>query len=305
MSRRHLLLWLLALLQVNLTMAQVDAGCGTSLAITPGMRINTRPGIYIRNLPTRSGGIAEYLQESYTLRVLDGPRCADGLNWWQVTGPADINPGWVAEKETPTGRYLIFPIEEDPTALCPEPLNLVNGSRLPLLNDVRIRQEPDLNALVLHVAPTGETATIISGPECVGTLNWWLVQVPWQGIIIQGWMAEGRFGDTFLPNPDLPSPDAICGPPIPRLGVGDRAQVNVEDFKPKHLRAVPGLDGAILYALIEGIAFDVLAGPVCADNLNWWQIQIVSRPDVIGWLSEGGPGNYAIKRFTQDRLPGN
>jgi hypothetical protein len=285
--------------------AQDSAGCGSPLAMTAGMRFNTRPGIYIRNLPTRSGGIAEYLQNSLTFRVVEGPVCADNLNWWRVEGPVNINPGWIAERESPTGRYLIFPIEEDPTALCPEPLNLVNGSRMPLLNDVRIRQEPNLNALVLHVAPTGDMATIISGPECVDTLNWWQVQVTWQGIIIQGWMAEGRYGATFVADPDLPPPGTICGPTMVRLRVGDRGSVNVSDFKPKHLRAAPGLDGAILYALIEGIAFDIIGGPVCADNLNWWQIQIVSRPEVIGWLSEGGPGNWAIRRFTQDRLPGN
>ena len=117
-------------------------------------------------------------------------------------------------------------------------------------------------------------------------------------------MAEGRFGSTFVPDPDLPPPDQICGPTL-RLSVGDRASVNVSDFKPKNLRAVPGLYSPILYKLIDGVAFDIVGGPVCADNLNWWQIQIVSRPEVIGWLSEGGPGNYAINRFTQDRLPGN
>lgn len=308
MNIRRLMFLLLACLMLLMTLpmqAQTAVPCGSPLAMTPGMRFNTRPGIYIRNLPTRSGGITEYLQNSITFRVVGGPHCADGLNWWQVEGPSNLNPGWIAEKESPTGRYLIFPIEEDPTALCPEPLNLVNGSRMPLLNDVRIRREPNLNALVLHVAPTGDTVTIISGPECIDTLNWWEVQVTWQGIIIQGWMAEGRFGATFVADPDLPSPDAICGTPMIRLRVGDRASVNVDDFKPKHLRSAPGLDGVVLATLIEGIPFDIIGGPICADNLNWWQIQIVSRPDVIGWLSEGGPGNWAIDRFTQDRLPGH
>ena len=309
MSKRHPIINLLLLaLLAGMTLpvyAQDQPACDPPLAITAGMRINTRPGIYIRNLPTRSGGIAEYLRDSITLRVVEGPVCADGLNWWRVTGPVNINPGWVAEKEAEeAGRYLIFPIDEDPAALCPEPLNLVGGSRMPLLNDVRIRQAPNLDALVLHVAPLGSTVTVISGPECINELNWWLVQVPWQNIIIQGWMAEGRFGSTFVPDPDLPSPDEICGPPM-RLSVGDRASVNVDDFKPKHLRAAPGLNGLILYALIEGIAFDVLEGPVCADNLNWWRVQIVPRPEITGWLSEGGPGNRAIDRFTQDRLPGN
>ncbi|MBZ0302362.1 MAG: hypothetical protein K8J31_21630 [Anaerolineae bacterium] len=284
--------------------AQVDVGCGPSLPLAAGLHVNTRPGIYIRNLPTRSGGIAEYLQDSLTFQIVEGPACADGLNWWRVTGPSNINPGWIAEKEAPDGRYLIFKVEVDPATLCPDPLNLVSGSHMPLLNDVRIRQEPTLEGLVLHVAPQGDTATIVGGPQCVEMLNWWQVQVTWQGILIQGWMAEGQYGATFVTDPDLPSPDKVCGPPM-RLHLGDRASVNVEDYKPKNLRVAPGLDGTLLYSLIEGIAFDVLEGPVCADNLNWWKIQIVSRPEVIGWLSEGGPGNRAIKRFTQDRLPGH
>ena len=284
--------------------AAQDNGCDMPLSLSPNMRINTRPGINIRNLPTISGGIAEYLESSITFRIQEGPVCADGINWWRVRGPVNFNPGWVAEREALGGRYLIFRADPDPAELCPEPLNFVSGSRFPLLNDVRIRQQPSLDGLVLHVAEQGVTATIINGPDCFEEINWWLVQVPYRGLIIQGWMAEGRFGDTFIRDPDLPPPDQICGP-ARRLPIGGRAAISVTDFKPKNLRSIPGLNSPILYGLIDGIPVDVLAGPVCADNLNWWQVQIVSRPEVIGWLSEGGPGNYAIRRFTQDRLPGN
>jgi hypothetical protein len=304
---RRLILWLLPLILLLTSLplwAQTDEGCGAALPLSPDSRLHTRPGIFLRNLPTRSGGIAAYLQDSLTLRVVEGPVCADGLNWWRVRGPSNVNPGWVAEKEAPKGRYLIFAADPDPASLCPEPLNLVSGSALPLLNDVRIRTDPNLDALVLHVAPQGDSATILGGPVCAAGLNWWQVQVGWQGIIIEGWMAEGIYGAAFVADPDAPDPNAVCGPPM-RLKIGDRASVNVEDYKPKNLRAAPGLDGALLYTLIEGIAFDVLAGPVCADNLNWWQIRIVSRPEVIGWLSEGGPGNYAIKRFNQRFFPGS
>jgi hypothetical protein len=210
----------------------------------------------------------------------------------------------VAEREFAEGRFLIFAADPDPDSLCVEPLNLVAGSPLPLTSDVRIRQDPTLDGLVLHVALQGETVTVIDGPLCSDELNWWLVQVPFAEVIVQGWMAEGRFGRTFVPDPDQPSPDRICGPSMP-LGAGDRASVNVSDFKPKNLRVEPGLYTPIMFKLIEGIPFDIVSGPVCANNLNWWQVQIVSRPEVVGWLSEGGPGNYAIKRFTQDRLVGN
>jgi hypothetical protein len=174
---------------------------------------------------------------------------------------------------------------------------------MPLLNGVRIRQEANQSGLVLTVAPVGEVVTIIAGPECNEDINWWLVQVPFQGLIIQGWMAQGYPERDFLPDPNPIPPDQICGPAM-RLKIGDRAAVNVEDYKPKNLRTAPGTYSPILYALIDSVAFDVIAGPVCASNLNWWQVQIVARPEVVGWISEGGPGNRAIIRFTQDRIPG-
>ncbi len=283
--------------------AQDDIGCGTPLDLVPSQQINTRPGINIRNQPSLSGGIVNYLDASITYRVEGGPVCADGVNWWQVRGPVNFNPGWVAEKESPDGRYLIFALPLEQASECSEPLNLVPGSQMPLLNGVRIRQEANLSGLVLTVAPTGEVVTIIDGPACNEDINWWLVQVPFQGLIIQGWMAQGYPERDFLPDPNPIPADQICGPALP-LDIGDRAAVNVSDFKPKNLRTAPGTYSPIMFKLIEGVAFDIIAGPVCASNLNWWQARIVTRPDVVGWISEGGPGNYAISRFTQDRIPG-
>lgn len=60
MNIRRLMFLLLACLMLLMTLpmqAQTAVPCGSPLAMTPGMRFNTRPGIYIRNLPTRSGGI--------------------------------------------------------------------------------------------------------------------------------------------------------------------------------------------------------------------------------------------------------
>jgi hypothetical protein len=274
-----------------------------ALGIRPGIRVNTRPGIYIRNQPTLSGGIVHYLDESLTFRVEDGPVCADGVNWWRIFGIIGYTPGWVAEYE-PQGIQLIFPIlsDLDPTLLCDEPLNFVPGSRFPLLADVRIRQEPNLSGLVLHVAPTGQTVTIIDGPECHDTLNWWLIQVPFSGLIVQGWMAQGSETRAFLPDPDALPPDRICGPSLP-LRIGNRAAITTRDLKPKNLRVGPGVNEPLLYSLIDGIAIDILEGPVCRSNLNWWRVRIVARPEVTGWLSEGGPGNYSIARFTTDHIP--
>ncbi len=158
------------------TPAPNDA-CLTPLPLRPGVRVNTRPGIYMRNAPTLSGAIIRYIDSSITFRVEDGPVCADGINWWRVIGPPGYTPGWVAETAPDGSMALIFgvPSDLDPSILCDDPLNFVSGSQFPLLYDVRIRQDPGLDGLVLHVAPAGDTVTIIDGPQCIDELNWWLI----------------------------------------------------------------------------------------------------------------------------------
>jgi hypothetical protein len=71
--------------------------------------------------------------------------------------------------------------------------------------------------------------------------------------------------------------------------------VNYRDHDPKNLRDAPSLSAPILYTLVDGIAFEVIGGPVCAESYNWWNIRIRGREDVTGWFAEGGPGDYWIR----------
>ena len=90
-------------------------------------------------------------------------------------------------------------------------------------------------------------------------------------------------------------PTPVCAPPIRRLGVGGLGYVNYRDHRPKNLRDARGLNAPVLYALVDGIGFQVIGGPVCRDSINWWNIQILGRGDVTGWFAEGGPGDYWIR----------
>ena len=62
----------------------------------------------MRNLPTLSGALVNYFIEAVSLTLTDGPVCADGYNWWHVTGSGQ--PGWVVEGKP--GRYLM----QEPTS---------------------------------------------------------------------------------------------------------------------------------------------------------------------------------------------
>ncbi len=267
------------------------AACDPPLALAPGQLVNTRPGINLRNLPQFTGAVVSYLETSLTLRVEDGPVCETGINWWRVRAPANYNPGWVAEREFLGGRYLIFPVI-DPADICPTPLTLPPGTQAALLNGLRVRAEPGSAGLVLTVAPAGTVATVIEGPMCADTYNWWLVDVTVLGVAYRGWVAEGFDGRPFVDEPG--EPPAVCSVPLP-FTAGARGYVSYRDSKPKSLRAAPDRESELLFTLIDGVAFEVLGGPVCADGFNWWNVQIISRPDAVGWLAEGVPGTYWVR----------
>lgn len=276
------------------------AFCATPLAITAGTRIDTRPGINIRSEPRLSSAIVIYYDSSITLRATGGPVCNDGVNWWQISGPGRI-AGWVAESFN--NMTLIFP-QIDPGLTCPTPLNLAVGTRVPLSSGgVRVRAEPNRSGLVLTVALVNTEVTILGASVCAEALNWWPVELISVGVLYQGWIAEGDESGSWLVQPGLTSTAAgtLCAPPLP-LSIGTRAYVNYTDFTPKNLRTAPGTESPLLYTLIDGIGFTVLGGPACANNMNWWYIQVISRPDVVGWLSEGGPGNYWIRRIRARQL---
>ena len=267
------------------------AVCDPPLALTPGQLVNTRPGINIRNLPQLTGGVAEYLENSLTLRIEEGPVCASGINWWRVSGPVNYNPGWVAEREFFGGRYLIFPVI-DPALVCPTPLTLPPGTEAALFNGLRVRAEPGRAGLVLTVAPAGTVATVVEGPVCAEALNWWLVDLTVLGVAYRGWVAEGFDGRPFVDEPG--APPEVCSVPLP-FAVGSRGFVSYRDFTPRSLRAAPARESELLFTLIDGVAFEVLGGPVCADGFNWWNVQIISRPDAVGWIAEGVPGTYWVR----------
>ncbi len=52
------------------------------------------------------------------------------------------------------------------------------------------------------------------------------------------------------------------------------------------LRASPSRAGDKLEALSPGEAFQVIGGPVCADDWSWWQVEM--DWGAVGWIAEGG-----------------
>lgn len=83
-----------------------------------------------------------------------------------------------------------------------------------------------------------------------------------------------------------PCPDVVA----PRLIIGVEGRVLPGDTN--RMRAEPTTSSANVGRIPGGEIFTVLAGPVCADGFNWWQVNYNGR---IGWTVEGDAEGYWLQ----------
>jgi hypothetical protein len=268
-------------------------GCAAPLPIQDGQTAYVRGGMYLRSGPGLSNPITNYYTAPTIVTVVGSPVC-DGTryNWWRVRGPG--MDGWVAEGSP--GRYWVEAGPPLVGATCSAAAALVIGEDALLLRDVNVREQPAESGLVLTVASAGGNVRVLDGPRCANGRQWWQVSVTVLDVLYTGWMADGQAagGEDYLIS-EAALNASVCSVPL-RFAAGMRGYVNYHDGVPKSLRSAPTLQAELVATLLDGIGFEVVGGPVCADDYNWWQVQILSRPDVTGWIAEGGPANYWITR---------
>lgn len=274
---------------VTTAIASPTPGCAAPLPLVNGATAYVKGGVYVRYQPNVSSPFVNYYTEAVTVTIVGGPVC-DGVkyNWWQIKGPG--NDGWVAEGQP--GQYLMR-VGFLPTSGCDPAVSLVAGKTAQLLRDLNVHDQPADAGLVLTVASTGATVDVLEGPTCADGYNWWKIRTTVLNVEYTGWVADGQpAGNDWLISEDaLNAP--VCDSPL-ELSVGMQAYVNYKDHIPKILRRGPSTNAELVATLFDGIGFTIIGGPFCAEGYNWWQVSILSRPDVTGWLAEGGPANYWI-----------
>ncbi len=80
-----------------------------------------------------------------------------------------------------------------------------------------------------------------------------------------------------------------------RLIVG--RQAHVTPGAANNVRAQPSKSAPILGQVMGDEYADVIGGPNCADNLNWWQMQYGS---LTGWMAEGSGSTYYAEPTTSE-----
>ncbi|MBL8132069.1 MAG: SH3 domain-containing protein [Anaerolineae bacterium] len=270
------------------------SGCYAPLQLRIGGLVVVTGGVNVRATPSVSGVLLNYFAEEKLVRLIDGPVCANGYNWWRVAGVGE--PGWVIEG-TP-GRYLVEQVPDPETSGCfPAREGIAVGGQVRAITGSRVRDAADPGALVITVAPPGTLMTVLEGPRCWNGLNWYRVRTRYQvtETLIEGWVGEGYPGEYWIEGGvGAASTPLPCAHPL-SWRAGTRAAVSYGDGVPRRLRAEPNVSGALVLELLDGVAFEVIDGTaVCSGGYNWWHVRILTT-GITGWIAEGTPGRYWVE----------
>ncbi|MEP7285522.1 MAG: SH3 domain-containing protein [Chloroflexota bacterium] len=188
------------------------------------------------------------------------------------------------------------------------------------LSPLRVRQMPSKQGVEVMQLGLNDQFLVVAGPACADGYLWWQINVD-NGV--NGWVAEGTTASYFVeplnngitstPTETLTPTVAIvqtkCGnAPPTALAVGIAAIVRpaAQGRTPNsiRLRDKAGTTGKFIGNLPEGVVFNVISGPTCADGYLWWQIS--AENGVKGWVAEGDSTKYYIvpvSRLTPSPIP--
>lgn len=261
---------------------------GDTVQTTTVVRMRRSPGYLNKPL---TDIIADIPAESQ-LTVLDGPRNANGLVWWQVrsvTTPS--REGWMAQKRA-NGAALLELVKDDDEPIEPPPSGTFEiGDRIQTTTVVRMRRTPGYtqkpaNDVLADIAQA-TVGTVEDGPELANTLTWWQVRTTTpNGNPVTGWMAEvAPNGITLLEKAE----EEIEEPPVESgLAIGDivAATTVIRLRKSPGYLSKPADD--VLGDFGAKATVNVIAGPEQADETSWWRVGgvVATGEPLIGWSAE-------------------
>lgn len=143
--------------------------------------------------------------------------------------------------------------------------------------------------------PSGTLVEVQYGPVCDGGNSLvWQVRTS-DGLT--GFVMENDSDEYYLsPDVDLSMATgsfSCAGALPPRLRVGMHARVTVTNGIPLRVRSDPSYSQKVRQQIPEATEFDVIDGPVCAEQTVWWKIQ--SGDGLKGWVAEGQDGEYYVE----------
>lgn len=141
-------------------------------------------GIDVLNIRSAAGldaDIVARVRDGSSLRILDGPRYADGYSWWQVVSEDGVR-GWATNRIPDTAEEtLIFPTLG---RLIPGGRAMVYTTERDVLN---LRDGPGLDYARIARLEDEARVTVLEGPVESDGFRWWNISTR-DGV--QGWAAD-------------------------------------------------------------------------------------------------------------------
>jgi LysM repeat protein len=80
-----------------------------------------------------------------------------------------------------------------------------------------------------------------------------------------------------------------------RLSLGQQGRVTDANNVPNNVRSDPSSGSERIGQIPAGDVFQIIGGPICAENTTWWQVRYRTTT---GWTAEGANGEYWLEPFT-------
>lgn len=171
---------------------------GAVLPVKPG---ESAIPVRVRDQAGRRGLIILQMQTGAQFAVIDGPKCADGFTWWQITTDDQVT-GWTAEGNKE--NYFVDPIMAAKVDCPNAPLTrfavgatgLVRPAKIGTTpNSARVRDAASTSGKLLSYVPENTPFTVTGGPVCADGYVWWEIKV---SAALKGWTAEGDHKNYFI-----------------------------------------------------------------------------------------------------------
>jgi len=180
--------------------AQQFGDCAPAMSFKPGDQVVVIDGVNnkVRWDPGKDAKVKrKRFRPGDVATVLNGPVCADGINWWEIDVNGKNLDGWTAEGK---GKKIYLGKAGSQTAVssgtwraCPNtyPSRLKKGQWVMVEDDKsnRIGSKPRKGNNVIGSLPPGVPVKITGGPQCNNGWVWWHVRSA-DGKI-RGWTSEG------------------------------------------------------------------------------------------------------------------
>lgn len=187
--------------------------------------------------------------------VNDGPRPADGYDWYNITIAGMT--GWMAD------AFLVVGYVDGPV---PGSGQFTIGAYVRPTDPLNLRSGAGTGNSVIKVISPSDTATVIGGPQTVGMYAWYQIEL-WDQAATTGWVA-GAYLEVARFEP-----------------TGSRHEVT---DGPLNLRESGSLGAAVVTTLPTGTIFVISdASFVSSDGYTWMPVYLENDQSVSGWVAMG------------------